>query len=86
LTGRRLRGLQAGVPSDPGAASRKRAVPVLVITLAQFVAVVSTSSVSVALPTIGRSLRASSTWPEWIVDAYVIVYASLSGLLVHCNH
>ena len=40
-------------------------------------AVMSTSAVSVALPTIGRDLHASSTSLEWIVDAYVIVYASL---------
>ena len=40
-------------------------------------AVMSTSAVSVALPTIGRELHASSTSLEWIVDAYVIVFASL---------
>jgi len=57
--------------------SRDRALTVLVVTLAQFMAVMSTSSVSVALPTIGRDLQASSTSLEWIVDAYVIVYASL---------
>jgi MFS transporter, DHA2 family, methylenomycin A resistance protein len=45
--------------------------------MAQFMAVMSTSVVSVALPTIGRDLHASSTSLEWIVDAYVIVYASL---------
>ena len=54
-----------------------RAFTVLVVTLAQFMAVMSTSSVSVALPTIGRDLDASSTSLEWIVDSYVIVYASL---------
>jgi MFS transporter, DHA2 family, methylenomycin A resistance protein len=57
--------------------SRDRGVTVLIVTLAQFMAVMSSSSVSVALPTIGRSLHASSTSLEWIVDAYVIVYASL---------
>ena len=40
-------------------------------------AVMSTSVVSVALPTIGRQLHASSASLEWIVDTYVIVYASL---------
>jgi len=40
-------------------------------------AVMSTSVVSVALPTIGRQLHASSASLEWIVDSYVIVYASL---------
>jgi MFS transporter, DHA2 family, methylenomycin A resistance protein len=52
-------------------------VTVLVVTLAQFMAVMSASVVSVALPTIGRQLHASSTSLEWIVDAYLIVYASL---------
>lgn len=36
-------------------------------------AVMSTSSVSVALPTIGRALHASSTSLEWIVGAYARV-------------
>jgi DHA2 family methylenomycin A resistance protein-like MFS transporter len=40
-------------------------------------AVMSPPSVSVALPTIGRDLQASSTSLEWVVDSYVIVYASL---------
>jgi MFS transporter, DHA2 family, methylenomycin A resistance protein len=42
-----------------------------------FLAVMSTTVVSVALPTIGRDLHASATDLEWVVDAYVIVYASL---------
>lgn len=50
---------------------------VLVVTLAQFMAVMSTSMVPVALPTIGRHLHGSTTSLEWIVDTYVIVYASL---------
>ncbi len=54
-----------------------RALTVLVVTLAQFMAVMSTSMVPVALPAIGRHLDASTTSLEWIVDAYVIVYASL---------
>jgi EmrB/QacA subfamily drug resistance transporter len=54
-----------------------RALTVLVVTLAQFMAVMTTSVVSVALPTIGRDLHASSASLEWIVDAYVIVFASL---------
>jgi DHA2 family methylenomycin A resistance protein-like MFS transporter len=42
-----------------------------------FLAVMSTTVVSVALPTIGRHLHANATDLEWIVDAYVVVYASL---------
>jgi DHA2 family methylenomycin A resistance protein-like MFS transporter len=48
-----------------------------VMSAGLFLAVLSTTVVSVALPTIGRDLRASPADLEWIVDAYVIVYASL---------
>jgi len=40
-------------------------------------AVLSTTVVSVALPTIGRDLHASAAGLEWTVDAYALVYASL---------
>jgi MFS transporter, DHA2 family, methylenomycin A resistance protein len=42
-----------------------------------FLAVMSTTVVSVALPAIGVSMRVGSSGLEWIVDAYVIVYSSL---------
>ena len=48
-----------------------------VMSAGLFLAVLSTTVVSVALPTIGRDLHASPADLEWIVDAYVIVYASL---------
>jgi MFS transporter, DHA2 family, methylenomycin A resistance protein len=47
-----------------------------------FLAVMSTTVVSVALPAIGTSMRVRSSGLEWIVDAYVIVYSSL---LVTCG-
>lgn len=50
---------------------------VAVAGCAQFLAVLSTTVVSVALPTIGRELPASTTGQQWIVDAYVLVFASL---------
>src|ERR1700730_11499632 len=42
-----------------------------------FLSVVSTTVVSIALPTIGRELHAGPTELQWIVDAYVLVYARL---------
>lgn len=42
-----------------------------------FLAVVNFTVVSVALPAIGAGLRLSPTGLEWVVDAYVLVYASL---------
>jgi MFS transporter, DHA2 family, methylenomycin A resistance protein len=52
-------------------------VTLAVVACGQFLGVMSTSVVSVALPTIGRELDASTTALEWIVDAYVLVFASL---------
>jgi DHA2 family methylenomycin A resistance protein-like MFS transporter len=52
-------------------------VTLAVVTVGLFLAVVSSTVVSVALPTIGRDLRAGPTGLQWIVDAYVLVYASL---------
>lgn len=42
-----------------------------------FLAVMSTTVVSVALPEIGQAVGANATDLEWIVDAYVLVYATL---------
>jgi len=54
-----------------------RTVALVVVAAGQFLAVLSTSTVPVALPAIGRDLDASNTGLEWIVDAYVLVFASL---------
>jgi DHA2 family methylenomycin A resistance protein-like MFS transporter len=48
-----------------------------VVSVGLFLAVLSTTVVSVALPTIGRDLHAGATSLEWTVDAYVVLYASL---------
>lgn len=50
---------------------------VVVLAGGLFAAVVSTTVVSVALPTIGRDLHATATQLEWVVAAYALVYASL---------
>ncbi len=47
------------------------------VTAGLFLAVLSTTVVSVALPTIGHGLHASAADLEWTVDAYVLVYAGL---------
>lgn len=44
---------------------------------ALFAAVLSTTVVSMARPTIGAQLRAKPSDLQWIIDAYVMVYASL---------
>jgi DHA2 family methylenomycin A resistance protein-like MFS transporter len=55
----------------------QRTTTVAVVAGGLFLAVTSTTVVSVALPTIGQALHARPTDLQWIVDAYVIVYASL---------
>ncbi|ASU79000.1 MFS transporter [Actinopolyspora erythraea] len=66
-------------PADPPRAPRSAWFALFVVTGGLFVAVVSTTVVSVALPTIGYELHASAAGLQWVVDAYVVVYA---GLLV----
>lgn len=65
--------------SDNGTRLTPRAAWLAVVVLAGglFAAVVSTTVISVALPTIGREMHAGPTALSWIVDAYVLVYASL---------
>ncbi len=52
-------------------------VTLVVVAGGLFLSVMSTTTVGVALPSIGVDLRATATDLEWIVDAYVIVYSSL---------
>jgi DHA2 family methylenomycin A resistance protein-like MFS transporter len=47
------------------------------VTAAQLVNVASTTIVAVALPGLGRDLRASPTELQWVVDAFVLVFAAL---------
>jgi MFS transporter, DHA2 family, methylenomycin A resistance protein len=65
----------SGSADAPGSADAWGTLAVAAVGL--FLAVVSTTVVSVALPTIGRDLHAGPTALQWVVDAYVLVYASL---------
>lgn len=47
------------------------------VTGAQILNVASTTSIAVALPEIGRDLGADDSELQWIVDAFVLVFASL---------
>jgi len=57
--------------------SGRRWAAVAVLAGSQFLAVMSTTVVGVALPAIGTGLRASAAGRLWIVDSYVIVYSAL---------
>jgi DHA2 family methylenomycin A resistance protein-like MFS transporter len=56
---------------------RARWLTLAVVACGLFLAVLSTTVVSVALPTIGRDLDAGPAELQWIVAAYVLVYSSL---------
>ena len=57
--------------------SRRRWAILATIIACEFVAELDTSIVNIALPTLGRSLHAGATELQWVVDAYVVVFASL---------
>ena len=54
-----------------------RRLILLTITAAQAVSVASASVVAVALPRLGQDLGASASELQWVVDSFVIVFASL---------
>lgn len=68
---------QGGAAPDMRAEARRAWVSAVVASAGLFLAVVSTTVVSVALPSIGRGLHATNTDLQWVVDAYVLVYAGL---------
>ncbi|MCO5968371.1 MFS transporter [Actinoallomurus soli] len=71
---------QAAVPAHervPAAGSAGPWLTLLATAGGLFLAVMSTTVISVALPSIGADLGAGATEQQWIVDAYVLVYASL---------
>lgn len=74
-----MRTQQATRPAEPLAAPRSAWFALAVVTSGLFLAVVSTTVVSVALPTLGHDLHVSAAGLQWVVDTYTVVYA---GLLV----
>src|SRR5581483_10520654 len=59
------------------AAPRSAWITLAIVAGGLFLAVTSTTVVSVALPSAGTALHADPAQLEWVVDAYVIVYSSL---------
>ena len=57
--------------------SRRRLAIVLALCLSAFLISVDVTIVNVALPTLVRSLGATTTELQWVVDAYSLVFAAL---------
>lgn len=69
---------EVATPSPAAApAVRRRWWILATIIVCEFVAELDTSIVNVAIPSLGRALHANATELQWVVDAYVIVFASL---------
>lgn len=67
----------AELPPHPRLRSGSPWLTLFVVAGGLFLVVLSTTMVSVALPTIGHELHASPSSLQWIIDSYVLVYAGL---------
>ena len=62
---------------DPDVAYRRRWGTLLVLCLSLMVIGLDNTILNVAIPTLSRSLHASTSQLQWIVDSYTIVFAGL---------
>ena len=65
----------AGAPAEPGLRTR---LALLACCFGLFMAQLDATAVNVALPSIGRDLGGGVGGLQWVVDAYVLVLASLA--------
>ena len=61
----------------PELSRRRRTLVLVICCLSLFIVGLDTTVVNVALPAIGRDLRASVAGLQWTIDAYTLVLASL---------
>ena len=71
------KGKQAPETSPPGGAARARWLALAVLCIPLLMVNLDNMVLNVALPTLVRDLHASTTELQWIVDAYVMVFAGL---------
>src|SRR5438477_6092551 len=69
--------MRQGAIRDPQLVHDRRWVILGVLNLSLVIIVAGNSSLNVALPTFVRSLHATNSQLEWIVDAYSLVFAGL---------
>ena len=67
----------SGPGPSPGVTGRVRAAALAVLCVAVLIANLDNTILNVALPTLSRDLNAGPADLQWIVDAYVIVFAGL---------
>ncbi|MET9778974.1 MFS transporter [Streptomyces sp. NPDC006367] len=64
-------------PSPPAPSPRRPGLVLSLLAGAQFLVVLNTSIVNVALPTIGQDLRLTPTGLAWVVNAYLVAFGAL---------
>ena len=62
------------VPGRPAGASGNRWLVLVIVSLAQFMVVLDTTIVNVALPSIQRGLRFSASDLQWVINAYLLFF------------
>lgn len=67
----------AGGADTPGGAERLKRRTLIVTSLGYFTVILDTTVKNVALPAIGRDLHAGVGGLQWVVDGYLLVFASL---------
>src|SRR2546425_12713762 len=67
----------AEIGAPTGSPYERRWLALLVLSLSLVVIGLDNTILNVALPTIARSLHASGSQLQWMVDAYVLVFAGL---------
>lgn len=72
---RRLFGV--GASMDEATVARRRWWALAVLNLSLFAIIMDNTILNVALPTLAKDLKASGSDLQWIVDAYVLVFAGL---------
>ena len=64
-------------PTDGASVHNRRWLILAVLCLSVFLALIDNTIVNVALPSISRELRVSTSNLQWIVDAYSLMFAAL---------
>lgn len=72
-----LRGVVAAPPAAGEAGRRRRLLILVICAFSLFMTYVDSTILNVALPTIEHQLHASLSELQWVVDAYMVVLASL---------
>ncbi|APZ10851.1 MFS transporter [Acidipropionibacterium acidipropionici] len=64
-------------PSEGRLSNRRRTSILITCCLSIFIAMVDSTGVNLALPSISREMGASTSQLQWVIDAYLLVLASL---------